>query len=69
MRLRHKLDDYTEIQSDVLKMAPEVPTIEYEDYFHLRYDIVQLGTQAPKFQMESVCVGMPCALKQTYMGM
>jgi len=40
MRLRHKLDDYTEIQSDVLKMAPEVPTIEYEDYFHLRYDIV-----------------------------
>ena len=40
MRLRHELDDYTEIQSEAVKMAPEVPAIEYEDYFHLRCDIV-----------------------------
>jgi hypothetical protein len=27
-----KLDDYTEIQSEMVKMAPEVPTTDYEDF-------------------------------------
>jgi hypothetical protein len=52
MKLRHKMDDYPEIQSEAVKMAPKVPTTEYEDCFQLRCDIVYLGTRAPKFQTE-----------------